>query len=307
MDNIFIQIAAYRDSDLPATLRHLISTARHPERLHFGVFLQLKPDDPAEWADLPDHPHLTCERIDAADSQGACWARKETQKFYADETYWLQIDSHMRAVQDWDQLLIDMWTSTDDPKAVLSVYPNGFHQPCQLLTDGLPLMKAKEFNTYGLLMFEAALHHIAPEKPIPGAFVAGGFIFGPGRIVHEVPYDPEQYFYGEEISLAIRLFTNGFNIYQPNRNVLFHLYKKGEGKEPTHWGDHTDWFRLNRKSMVRVHAICGTLSSAPACLEPNVLDLIDIENYWLGSKRSLDDYQRVAGVDFKKKQIINKG
>ena len=43
---IFVQIAAYRDPDLPATLINLIKRAAKPERLRFGICLQLATDDP---------------------------------------------------------------------------------------------------------------------------------------------------------------------------------------------------------------------------------------------------------------------
>ena len=43
---IFVQIAAYRDPDLPATLHNLIDRAAQPERLRFGICLQLAADDP---------------------------------------------------------------------------------------------------------------------------------------------------------------------------------------------------------------------------------------------------------------------
>lgn len=307
MEDIFIQVAAYRDEDTPATLEDLISKAKHPERLHFGVFLQLKPDDPDEWYELPKHPSVEIQWIDADDSQGACWARTQAQRMYSDERYWLQIDSHMRAVEDWDELLIDMWKSTDDPKAVLSAYPNGFKQPCELNMEGIPLMEANKFNEHGLLVFEAKQFHVTPDKPVPGAFVAGGYIFGPGQIIEEVPYDPDIYFYGEEISLAVRLFTHGYNVYNPNKNLLFHLYKKGGGAEPTHWGDHSDWFKLNRKSIVRVHAICGTLNVAPKSLNAAMEDLEGLENYWRGDERTLEEFETMAGIDFKEQRIIDRG
>jgi len=56
---IFIQIAAYRDPDLPATLHHLIERAAQPERLRFGICLQLADNDPAHWEEsaFPNHPH----------------------------------------------------------------------------------------------------------------------------------------------------------------------------------------------------------------------------------------------------------
>ena len=46
---IFVQIAAYRDPDLPATLHNLIQRAAQPERLRFGTCLQLAADDPPHW------------------------------------------------------------------------------------------------------------------------------------------------------------------------------------------------------------------------------------------------------------------
>ena len=40
----------------------------------------------------------------------------------------------------------------------------------------------------------------------------------------EVPSDPDLYFYGKEIAMSAGLWTSGFNIYAPNRLLLFHLY-----------------------------------------------------------------------------------
>ena len=97
-------------------------------------------------------------------------------------------------------------------------------------------------NLRGISRFQ--LPEEQPDRPIPGAFIAGGFLFGPGSIVCEVPYDPDLYFHGEEVAMSARLWTSGFNIYAPNRLLLFHLCKsKGTTAEhsATHWGDHSTW------------------------------------------------------------------
>ena len=204
---IFVQIAAYRDPDLPATLHNLIQRAAQPERLRFGICLQLGADDPPHWGTsaYPDHPQLEILSVDATESRGACWARREAQSLYSGEDFLLQIDSHMRAVQHWDDLLLTTWNECRDHRAVLSVYPNGFQQPCRLQTSTLPVMGAAGFDAYGILKFQGIsrfrLPDQQPEHPIPGAFIAGGFLFGAGSIVSEVPYDPELYFYGEEIAM----------------------------------------------------------------------------------------------------------
>ena len=56
--------------------------------------------------------------------------------------------------------------------------------------------------------------------------------------MREVPYDPDLYFHGEEVAMSARLWTSGFNIYAPNRLLLFHLYKTEHTDQEhaaTHW------------------------------------------------------------------------
>ena len=306
--SIFVQIAAYRDPDLPATLHNLLERAAQPGRLHFGICLQLSDSDPDAWnaSAFPPHPSLALIPFKAEDSQGACWARHQAQQLYGGEDFLLQIDSHMRAVQNWDDELVKTWEACLDPMAVLSVYPNGFQLPCSLQLDTLPVMAAHRFDDLGILKFQGISRYQLPEQqpaaPLPNAFMAGGFLFGPGDIVSVVPYDPSLYFYGEEVSMSARLWTHGFNLYCPHRLLLFHLYKTSSSSgdaSATHWSDHNDWFRLNRRSLVRVHALLGSLEAAPqGRLKPTSDDINNLDRYGLGDKRSLNDYQRWAGVNF---------
>ncbi len=45
-----------------------------------------------------------------------------------DQEYYLQIDSHMRFLQDWDELLIQQLNSCPSQKPVLSTYPAGYER-----------------------------------------------------------------------------------------------------------------------------------------------------------------------------------
>ena len=62
--------------------------------------------------------------------------------------------------------------------------------------------------------------------PMLQPFWAAGFSFARGHFIVQVPYD--QYlpmvFQGEEISMAIRGFTFGYDYYAPSRHVAFHIY-----------------------------------------------------------------------------------
>ena len=81
----------------------------------------------------------------------------------------------------------------------------------------------------------------------------------------EVPYDPNLYFYKGEIAMSARLWTSGFNIYAPNRLLLFHPYKterKEKEHSATHWGDHSNWHHYNLRALERVHH-CLAVSTTP--------------------------------------------
>jgi len=40
------------------------------------------------------------------------------------------------------------------------------------------------------------------------------------------PYDPGLYFHGEELSLAVRDFTHGYDLFHPTRDILWHSYSR---------------------------------------------------------------------------------
>ena len=54
--------------------------------------------------------------------------------------------------------------------------------------------------------------------------MAAGCIFTRGEFVKEIPYDPNYYFYGEELSMALRAFTHGYSFFHIPDVPLFHLY-----------------------------------------------------------------------------------
>ena len=109
--------------------------------------------------------------------------------------------------------------------------------------------------------------------------------------------------------MSARLWIHGYNIYCPNCHALFHLYKRAEAsgeRATTHWNDHSGWFKLNRRSVVRVHTLLSSLEIAPTSLKPTIEDVDDLNGYWLdwlGNTRSLKQFQNWAGVDFLEQSI----
>ena len=101
MDKIFVSIASYRDSELPKTVADLISNAEHPELLRIVVYEQNGPDDTSILNVYPKEQVLVL-KDHFSKAKGPNWARAKIQKEYKDEEYYLQIDSHMRCIKNWD-------------------------------------------------------------------------------------------------------------------------------------------------------------------------------------------------------------
>jgi len=62
-----------------------------------------------------------------------------------------------------------------------------------------------------------------------------GFSFASSQLLAAVPYDPHLpfLFFGEEVSMAARMFTRGWDIFAPTRHVLFHRWERHY--RPTFW------------------------------------------------------------------------
>ena len=63
-------------------------------------------------------------------AKGVVWARnKIREELYQGEEYFLQIDSHSRVKKNWDAILINQYNSIEQPKVVITTYPNHFDMP----------------------------------------------------------------------------------------------------------------------------------------------------------------------------------
>ncbi len=90
---IFIQIPAYRDSELQPTLYDLVRKAAHSEHLRIVVAWQY--DERREQLDTAflDQHKIEVIKIPAAESQGCNWARSLLQRKWDGEEYTLFLDS----------------------------------------------------------------------------------------------------------------------------------------------------------------------------------------------------------------------
>jgi glycosyltransferase involved in cell wall biosynthesis len=230
MNSIFIQIASYRDPQLKITLKDLLDNAKHPENLIICIAWQHATED--LWDNLDEFkndPRFKIIDIDYKDSKGVCWARNQIQQFYNEEKYTLQIDSHMRFNKNWDEDLISMIENLQakrHEKPLLTAYAPSFdpqHDP-EMRVQVPWRMVFDRFIPEGAIFFlpETIPNYEILNEPVPSRFYSAHFCFTLGEFCKEVQHDPEFYFHGEEISIAVRAFTHGYDLFHPHKVVIWH-------------------------------------------------------------------------------------
>lgn len=301
---IFVSVANYRDSETTHTLRDLFASAKHPERVFAGVFSQVVPgEDDDCLADYRPHGapegHVRELRAHAADSLGACWARSRIlEELLQGEEFVLQVDSHSRFEPGWDERLLERLGRCPSPRALLSAYPPSYDLPDTRHRSPPSGIAANVWDQMGILILKSRMfdEQDPPKAPVPGAFIAAGFLFGPAAAFREVPYDPHLYFHGEEISMSVRLWTHGWDLFAPGEVLLYHDYSADRGRA-RNWEDRRDWVQINMRSFGRVRHLLGIEPSR----DPVVLR--EIERYGLGTARTLAEYEEFADIDFAKLSI----
>lgn len=294
-NSIFIQIASYRDPELIPTIRDCINNAEHPERLVFSITRQFYYED--TWDNVDEF--RTDERfkfidIPALESKGTCWARNLLQQNYDGEDYTLQLDSHHRFVEGWDSKLIKMHTDLVNngyPKPLITAYVNPYNPETDLNKNVNPQrMRFKEFSRDGFLLNVPEVIQENLDSPVRARYYSAHFAFAKGDFVLEVPHDPEMYFTGEEISIAARAFTWGYDLFHPHIPIAFHEYTRKYRSK--HWDDHEEWWKLNLKSINRYKELFDIDSTK-----------IHHTKYGFGPHRTLKEYCNFSGISFKYKKI----
>ena len=217
---IFVSIVSYRDPETLPTLASLLTNATHPSRLHIGLVWQyhttadthlfLPPPAPTSPFFPSDSPPATAGSIRQLllshyEARGPMYARALADTLYDNETFYLQIDSHMRFTRAWDTQLINTLyhAATDalDARIILTGYPADYQHGSDAEDEQqseaearVNIMTATHFDTDGMLRLKGvpisspppppAAHlttHPPPSPPlpdpIPAYFLAAGFLF----------------------------------------------------------------------------------------------------------------------------------
>eukprot|EP01023_Acetabularia_acetabulum_P022300 TRINITY_DN21984_c0_g1_i2.p1 TRINITY_DN21984_c0_g1~~TRINITY_DN21984_c0_g1_i2.p1 ORF type:complete len:294 (-),score=36.86 TRINITY_DN21984_c0_g1_i2:196-1077(-) len=231
------------------------------------------------------------------EATGPCKARYLTQQLWNAEEYFLQIDSHMRFDEGWDQTLIS-WLNIckqkngDYPKVVLSSYPGnyeGLKESAVIGTQHPIILCADRFGEDHMLRLKGKKIQQVLDEPILGKFWAAGFSFSYGEIISDVPYPHPKVvpclFNGEEMMMLVRMISKGWTIWAPPKTISWHLWSRSH--RPTFWREvEIDVSRCGESSREKVkqllkgEAVEGLINSENASQIPQILIKLGI-NYQL--------------------------
>lgn len=322
-NKIFVSVASYRDDQCSDTIRNIAENADHPENLVIVICQQNAADDEdcLVYCSAQDggpealcrKPRVEIIRLKHDQARGPVWARHLIQQKWSGEEYFLQIDSHTRLVKSWDTLLKNQLESVDGLRpAVLTQYPLEFdHVPkadrrdpvkekwrFQQKRKGLYI---KEFGPEGLTRIQSDYENDTPPgTPYPATGWAAGFTFSKGNFIKDVPIDPFLYlFFGEQMDIATRAFTNGYNLFSPTVNVAFHIYDRSNRK--TFW-ELTHQKPLEVLARFRLYLKLGMIEIKDIPEKYRFI-VIGLDRYGLGTKRTLEEYEKIAKICIKEERV----
>ena len=292
-ETICIEIAAYKEFELLNTVHSALLQADNPNRIHFSICYQYDLKD--DYYELLKIPHCRIKYFKESETKGLCFARNHCQHLIEDEEYVLQIDAHMRFVKHWDTKMIEQLLGTKDKNAIISFYPSNckedmmkldlddpvFDQPCSSC-----VLCASSFKDYPCY-FVTFTSYPRNEKNgyLRNPYISGNNFFTFSR-VHKVVYnDPDMFFYADELAMALRLFTYGYNVYVPTESYIYHQYERKTQSFPKITTQMLDEDKRFRR-LVEVGE-----------------EEINLGEYGLGNQRTLAQYEAFSGIDFLNRKL----
>jgi len=319
---IFVAIASYRDPECSPTVESIFARAKHPERLRVAIIDQRTNEDPSC---RPPSESLCrrspdgdlCPYIGQIDYMefaselmvGPVFARHLANRMYRGEYFAMQVDSHVRFTEDWDEDIVDQWNSAGNEMAVLTTYMTNLadknydsirHKSRTLMRS---IMCDYEYEWTGIMRhikfnLQPQFSSKVEGSPQLHPFWAAGFSFGRGHFVVSIPYDHYLpfVFQGEEILQTIPGFTYGYDFYAPMRNVAFHMYAMNENKEAR---ENIPKFTENEYFFgkeVKSHAYSRLIGISGTRDRPKDYFHLEEERYGLGQVRSREQFFDIVGI-----------
>jgi hypothetical protein len=304
-ETILVHLPSYRDPEMVPTVKDALKNAKYPERVHFGICRQYKKEDGFDsLEEFVNDERFNIYEVDYTQAKGLAWARAQiNDKLLTDQDYVLQLDSHHRFAQDWDETLIEMYKGLEEKghRPVIGGYLplyTPFNDPAGRTMD-VWQSQFRCFYPFHTIFIGPGLLEGWQDmtEPVRARFLSGHFCFARAEWAREVRHDPNIYFAGEEINLSVRSYTHGWDLFGLHKLVIWHSTMREERSGICKWDDDAkrgvDWTTKENEGRRRIRVLFGVEE------DPN----IDFGVYGLGDKRTVHDYEKYAGVCFKDKSV----
>jgi hypothetical protein len=297
MKTIFVNIPCYQDPEIWETISSFIDNADNPERIYFGITNQTD-NFLLHQEVLERFPNVKMHLLVPGSLPGCQPARLKSHEFYNNEDYYLNMDSHMRAIKKWDTLIIEELDDTDK-KYGPSVF-TGYVAAYDKDNDNKDKIPNVDYTTVFNMNEQNVNHFIkhgipqfisfpyVTDEPIPSPYISGHFFFTTGKAVIDSPFVKDILFTEEEIFMAVRFFTAGYNLFQPTRTYVYHRY--GRNGRSLFWEDFPEkWYEKSEESKNFVNNVF-------------LNEIVSKENGLL-DKRTLLDFEQYSGIDFRNRTL----
>lgn len=296
--SIFIQITSYHDHELYRTVNNAIDRSSGETYIRFGINCVY---DNTNDLNLSFNSNVAMNISKAPNDLGMGKGRSIAHSFYNGEDYYFQVDSHSRFDYNWDLFLIDeikRYKADGFSKPLITNYPKPFwYEGTEEKIRGHEEVVTQFYWKDPLRFSEHRTPmqgtYLNPFNNVRSISVSGGSIFTEGSFL-----EPNKLIFGdgEEIFIAARAFTSGYDLLVPSKTFMYHLYYGLEGLNkrkivPEDFPEETVYLEAISKKEIR-ETLWGSGS---------------IGKYRLGIVRSLKEYGEYAGLDFTTGEVLRNG
>ena len=296
--DITVMMVSYKDVHLPDAIESLRAAAIYPNRLRFVICLQDR--DPRIRSYLSDQVDCRVIEVDPKEriSLGASFNLLR-EYAVAGGGFVLYTEPHMHAVSGWDEYYVLQLIVLGE-RAVVSNYAHTFEYDlplpeapspgCSIAIGGIRDNDHLEI---------AAGRPVKGQEALRGCCIIGNNVFGPASFMRDCTMDPHMYMNLAETYLSVQLFTHGYDVYHTPKQYLYHYFatdtstRAGDPvrSEARRFMQDLD-FKLGFPRFKRYLGIIDETNEA-----------IDLGSHVPGTERSVQDFERFAGIDFRNRRL----
>jgi hypothetical protein len=308
METIFVMIPAYKDPILRETLESLFNLATHRERIFVALGAQYDDEIPMPSLEGLPEDQIRLVKIHPENRPGTARLRHILNKLYANEDYYVSVDSHTIFEPDWDTKMIQHIETQPEYRTIImqeahaQVQENLEQSPSTYFYSQITIDDMTEYsNDKGIIGPRLVLNEFVIKNrdkrnlPIQHYLMAGMFMTR-GEFARDVTWGQYWQIEQEEAFLSYQAFMTGWTVRQLDTEVLFRhmpdkyyeaVYGFGEdGKKKQDWKDEHkpqgDWLPHVSPRIWRVYMY----NSGPWKVRNAVREPFD----WWNAIGLLDDY-----------------